>query len=313
MDDLEQEVEIELLEDGDDPEAHEIEEESAGINGNEPESPELSSESEGDEENSEDREAIRARRRQERQDRKDRAKERQESLRRELQARDTIISQLQDRLGQLERRNTGSEAAQIGLAKKEATQAYHYFKDQIRIGTESNNGKAVADATEKMMLARGRYEQLDRIEKALNDQSQRPQPLDPRLQAHAESWMQRNNWYNPQGGDQDSEMVLFLDNALAREGWNPTTPQYWQELDSRIKKYLPHRVKSDIVNLSKPKSVVSGSGQEVKSNGSLKQTFKLSAERVKALKDAGVWEDPQARDRMIKKFRDYDKQKAKGV
>lgn len=256
-----------------------------------------------------DREAIRERRRQERHDRKIRNREEKESLRREIQARDATIDQMRQRLDAIERRNTGSELAQIENAKKEAQQAYNYFKDQISVGTEAKDGRAVADATEKMLIAQQRYQQLDGIERAYRQRKQQPQPLDPRLTTQAERWMKSNRWYDPNGSDMDSKVVLAIDNGLAQEGWDPTTPSYWEELDTRVKKYLPHRGKSGIITSSRPKSVVSGGTQEF--SGS-KSTFKLSADRVQAMKDMGIWDDVEARNKMIKQYRDYDKQHGKG-
>jgi hypothetical protein len=126
---------------------------------------------------------------------------------------------------------------------------------------------------------------------------------------HAQAWMERNPWYDPAGRDQDSRIALTLDNQLAADGWNPTTPEYWEELEARTQKYLPHRFSGGTINNNdKPRgrrSPVAGSGRD--SAGSREGTYKLSAERVNALKDAGIWDDPKARSEAIKRFREYDR------
>jgi len=254
----------------------------------------------------EDREAIRERRRKERQDRKARTKERADSLRRELAARDSVINEMREKLAVIERRNVGGEMAQLAQAKEKAVQAYGYYKDQIRIGTESANGAAVADATEKLMQVRTRIDQLDNIEKSYKQRSAQPPPLDQRVANNAREWTKANSWYDPQGKDQDSRVVLMLDQTLAEEGWDPLTNEYWDELGSRVKKYLPHRANRDnITNTNKPKSVVAGSGREAAPRNS--SAFRLSSERVKALKDAGKWDDVEERNKMIRQYRDYDR------
>lgn len=265
---------------------------------------------EGDEEGTEDeREAIRARRREERKHRKQAQKEREDSLRRELQARDAIINEMRQRLDVVERRSTGSEQAQLENAKKQAAQAYNFFKDQIRVATEANNGAAVADATEKMILAQRKFDELTAYENAYKRQQAAPQPLDPRLANQAQEWMKRNSWYDPTARDQDSRIVMMLDQNLGQEGWDPTTPEYWSELDNRVKKYLPHRANQGKMTNTKPKSVVAGSGRESASSSSkVSSTYRLSAERVQALKEAGLWDDPKKRAEAVKRFRDYDKQ-----
>lgn len=255
----------------------------------------------------EEREAIRERRRKERHHRKQAAREREDTLRRELAARDAIINEMRGKLDVIERRNTGSEMAQLDNSKKQAFQAYNFFKDQIRIGTEAGNGAAVADATEKMLQAQRRLDELTRVEKAFQSRQAAPQPLDPRLVNHAQRWMERNKWYDPTAKDQDSRIAMTLDQQMANEGWDPTTQQYWEELDNRVKKYLPHRSSSGKISSNKPRSVVSGSGREGSSSAGSSQSYKLSAERVQALKDAGIWDDPKQRAEAIKRFREYDK------
>lgn len=262
---------------------------------------------EGSGDTDEEREAIRERRRKERQHRKQAQREREETLRRELQARDSIINELRAKVEGIERRGTSSELAQIENAKKQTAQEYAYFKDQIRVATEAGNGAAVADATEKMLQAQQRFNQLQGYEQTYRQRQAQPQPLDPRLVNHAQKWMESNKWYNPAGQDQDSRIALTLDQQLAQEGWDPTTPQYWQELDSRVKKYLPHRANSGKISGTKPRSTVSGSGRDAGPRTSDK-SYRLSAERVKALKDAGIWDDPKQRAEAVKRFREYDKQ-----
>lgn len=268
---------------------------------------ESGSDEDEDSEDEEEREAIRARRREERKHRKQAQKEREDTLRRELAARDAIINDLRSRMDAVDRRNTGSEIAQIENAKKQTAQAYQYFKDQIRIATESGNGAAVADATEKMIQAQRKFDEISTYEKAMRSKQASPQPLDPRLASHAQSWMSRNSWYDPSAKNPDSRVTMALDQQLSEEGWDPTTKEYWEELDNRVKKYLPHRAKVTKISSTTPKSVVAGAGRE-SSKAPAKAAYKLSAERVQALKDAGVWDDPKQRADAIRRFREYDKQ-----
>lgn len=271
---------------------------------------EESSDDDGDDEqhndeDSDERQAIRERRRQERQDRKARTKEREEALRRELSASNVQLNEMRQRLDAIDRRNAGSELAQLANAKEEAVRVHRHFKDQIRIGAESNNGSLIADATEKMMLASKRITDLETIERNYNQNRQRPQPLDQRIMKNAKNWADSHAWYDPRGQDADSRVVLTIDQTLAEEGLNPTTSEYWQELEKRVKKYLPHRALRGTIG-TKQKSVVAGSGRETSTKAG-SSVFRLSAERVKALKDAGKWDDPSERAKMVKQYRDYDK------
>ena len=255
-----------------------------------------------------EREAIRARRREERKNRKQHAKEREDTLKRELAARDAVINELRARQDAIEHRNTGSELAQLDTAKRNIAQAYNYYKDQIRVASEKGDGASVAEATEKMIQAQRKFDEIASTEAAFRQAKTAPQPLDPRLASHAQRWMSENRWYDPNARDQDSLVARTVDQRLAEEGWDPTTEAYWDELSARVKKYLPHRISDGKMNTqAKPKAVVAGSGRD--SGGSGKTgTYKLSAERVQAMKDAGIWDNPEKRAEAVKRYREFDKQ-----
>ena len=266
---------------------------------------------ESSEEVDEERAAIRERRRLERQKKKEHVKEERETLRRELAARDSIINEMRQRLDVVERKSTGSEAAQIDAAIKQTSDAYGYYKQQVAIAAAASDGIALADAQEKMFQAMRKHEDLNKVKQAYGQRQAQPAALDPRLKNNADTWLKKNTWYNPAGTDTDSRVALSIDNALASEGWDATTTQYWDELDSRLKRYMPHRYESrrDAPSVSKPRVPVSGSGREQGSSAS--QPYKLSADRVAALKEAGMWENTVAREAAIKQFKQHDKENRK--
>ena len=222
------------------------------------------------------------------------------------------------RLEQIERRTTGSDLAQLDNAIIQSQREAEHWKSQQAQAITNNNGAAAADASEKMIAARERAAQLASIKKNVTSAPQRQSPTapDPLVVAQAQKWNQDNSWYDPAGGDIDSRITLELDRELTKEGFNPRTPEYWDELNSRVSKYLPHRAGSSrtganggIVGLDtrgKPtRSVVPGGTREVGSTAG--SGFVLSAARVQALKEAGMWDDPKARNDMIKRYRDQDR------
>lgn len=110
----------------------------------------------------------------------------------------------------------------------------------------------------------------------------------------------------------DSRVAVKIDEALTEEGWDPTTPDYWDELDNRLTKYLPHRYNSqnDDRNTSstrRPRMVVTGSGRESGTSAGGSE-FRLSPERVRAIKEAGRWDNMEERKKMIRKYMEYDRQ-----
>lgn len=276
------------------------------------------------EETSEEREAIRQRRREERHAKKLAAREREERYRADLAARDELIARMQAQLNQVTQHTQAGEAERIARVKQESANAYGYWKNQIKEGTETQNGAVVAEATEKMLQAQARFNQAVQYEQALvaRQQQQTTPQLDPRLVNHASNWIKRNPWYDPKGTDPDSRRTRAIDTALAAEGYDSNSPEYWEELTVRVKNQLPHRfARASVGNKQpegngranggdKPRSVVGGTGRNNASPRGNSSAKGLSAERVQALKDAGLWDDPAKRTAAIKEFQAYDKEHA---
>jgi hypothetical protein len=135
---------------------------------------------------------------------------------------------------------------------------------------------------------------------------------DPTIQRNASEWMRRNSWYNPDANDSDSRVAKKVDELLVTEGWNPSDPDYWDELDSRLQKSLPHRYNANTNENSvvrKPRNVVGSSGREASAayGGNNRSSFVLSPERVKAMKEVGAWDNPDRKKKMIAEFVKYDR------
>lgn len=263
-------------------------------------------------ETSEEAEARRNRNRERRQQNKENRKNHIESLRREIAARDQIINDLSTRVASVEQQSVGSQMAQLDKAIEEAAGYYNHFKEVNSVAIEQADGARAVEAQEKMFAAQQRHAALMNAKKNMARPMQQAPALDPRVVNNAQDWMARNGWYDQQRKDTDSYMVGKIDDRLVEEGWNPATKEYWDELDARIKKYLPHKTISGYnkpqVNQgsgNRPRVPVAGSGSE---SNSTSKGYVLSAERVKALKEAGIYDDPAQRAEAIKRFQEYDRQ-----
>lgn len=261
-------------------------------------------------ESDDERDDIREARRKERKARNARRKEAEERLRSELRARDEVIAQMQNDLNQLKQRGQGADMAQLDVGMKQASDAYAYYKKQMELGTTAQNGAAVADAAEKMFQAKAKFDQLNGYKQAVVQRAQQPQPLDPRVRSYGEAWIDRNKWYDPSAKDEDSAIAKVIDERLFAEGWNPATEEYWKELDRRVKNRLPHRQDQGYNQSNRQRSPVGGSSRDDASGS--RSEFKLSADRVQALKEAGMWDDTEKRNKMIKRYQQMDRE-AKGA
>jgi hypothetical protein len=217
--------------------------------------------------------------------------------------------ELLERLSVLEKKAHGSDIARLNKAIEDQGTRIQFAKQKIAEATASGNGELLTAAQEMWFEARRQFEALDALKKkVVQPQKQRTiQGQDPALQRMANAWMSNNTWYDPQGKDQDSKIALAVDQAMGEEGWNPKTPEFWQELDNRLQKMLPHRYTEMASERpsrtpSRPRNVVTGSSRENASASGGKNTFTLNPEQVRAMKDAGLWDDPEKRAKMIRRY-----------
>ena len=176
---------------------------------------------------------------------------------------------------------------------------------------EQGQGEDVTKALQIRDQALERARQL----KAAKEQAERPvaqpkQGKDPRVAAYAQEWVKANSWYDPSGKDEDSAIVKVIDQRLAAEGFNPASEDYWVELDNRVARRLPHRYGEDTVE--KPKAAQKRGGPPVGGKReyappSTRKEVYISPDRKQALIDAGVWDNPELRQRYIKRYAEYDR------
>lgn len=280
-----------------------------------------------------EREAIRARRRAERQRKKQFRTERVDTLERLVAAQSAQIEQQTAILAQLQNTDAGAKLAQLDSAITEAAEVYDRYKGILADATAKADGTTAAEATERMMAARERHTHLTGVKQQIVQHTRAPQPVDTRVATAAQQFAAKHPWYKGvQSQDPDSQVLTVLDNGVARDKFDPTTAEYWAELESRARRYLPHRFVGKApaggreagpaagedetgydsgdapAGGARPRSPVGGAGgagnRSVNAGNS--GGFRLSAERVSAMKEAGIWSDPVRRKKMIAEYKALD-------
>ncbi len=255
-----------------------------------------------------DREEIRAARRNRRRAKKEYIKSTNEEKDQRLTLLQRQNQELMERLAVVERKTHSSDLARLDKAIEDEELRLQYAQQKMREATDNSDGTAFMKAQEMWYDSRRKVEAM----RGVKDQSVRnPEvsPIDPQLKRFANEWMEDNDWYDPNGSDEDSQIAKVIDSRLVAEGWNPSTEEYWDELDRRLQKRLPHRYNEfqDEAPRRKPRSVVTGSSRESSVGRQNGNSFVLSPERVRAIKDAGKWDNPAERNRMIKAYAEYDR------
>lgn len=256
-----------------------------------------------------EREAIRERRRLEKVERKER---RDKAITRDKLELDFLRKRnddLERRVSATEQRQAQRDVAGIDQSIAEANREADMADQVIAKAVKAGNGDDVIKAMKYRDEAKQRAAQLA-YAKQQSTQAPAPQTtnLPDAVAEHAKDFMEDHSWYDPQGRDEASAVVLAIDGALAREGFDPKTDDYWDELRTRVEKRLPDKIKP----ASKPTDRAArggpavGSGREHVPTSTRREVY-ISPERKQALVDAGVWDDPVLRMKYVKRYAEYDK------
>ncbi len=256
---------------------------------------------------------------------RNRRRAKKDLIRKTNQEKDLRLQQLQReneefkrRLGQLERNTKAEQVTRIEKGIEDAQVRLEYAKMKLAEATQNQDGQAMVEAQTLWDSAREEVRNLAHMKKQADEELQRPQQPqqnvpDPTVQKLAAQWMRKNDWYDPAARDSDSRIAKKIDELLVTQGWNPSDPDYWDELTSRLQKELPHRYNEtnddEVRDVRRPRNVVGSAGREASAayGGSNRSQFVLSPDRVKAMKEVGAWDNPERKAKMIKQFIAYDR------
>jgi hypothetical protein len=271
-----------------------------------------------DDDDGDEREGIRERRRQEKAERKHR---REEAIKRDKLELDFLRKRnddLERRVGVQEQRahrlDLSAFDSEINRAAQEADMAERVIAKAVAAG----NGDDVTQAMRYRDQAFARIQQLNFQKQQVFQQRPQPQQIDDMTLRYAQEFISENPWYDAQGRDEDSAVVIAIDQSLAKDGFDPRSSEYWDELRKRASRRLPERFASEgrapprhAEDKPEPKreprgGPVVGSGREHAPPSTRKEIY-ISPERKQALIDAGVWDDPVLRSRYVKRYAEYDR------
>ena len=251
-----------------------------------------------------EREAIRERRRKEKLERKER---RDQAISRDKLELDFLRKRnddLERRQNALEQRAQKQDVAAVDDGLKAALNEVKMAEDVIAKAVAAGNGEDVAQALRYRDQAMTRAQQLSQAKQQAT--APRAEPgLDPAVANYAQEFMKEHSWYDPQARDEDSAIVLAVDQALARDGYDPKNQDYWAELRKRVARRLPERMQKTEERAARGGPSV-GSGREHAPATTRREVY-VSPERKQALVEAGVWDDPVLRQKYVKRYMEYDK------
>jgi hypothetical protein len=267
-----------------------------------------------------DSEAVLAAKRARRRAKKDLIRKTNEEKNLRLQQLQRENEEFKRRLVNVERETKNSQIARIDKALDDHKVKLEYAKMKLAEAVQAGDGNAMVEAQTMWNEAQAAINETANIKSKVERELQQPARdtfvPDPTIQRNAAEWMRRNSWYRPDTGDRDTNIAKKIDELMITEGLNPSQPDYWDELDNRLQKALPHRYNDNTDGNStvrKPRNVVGSSGREASAafGGNNRTQFVLSPERVKAMKEVGAWDNPARKKAMIDNFMKYDRENAR--
>ena len=178
---------------------------------------------------------------------------------------------------------------QIEMAKKAYLDAYDLGEKEKMLEAQEmiNKGQVDLATLSQQRQAIQQYEaQLSQREQQVQAQQQQAQPA-PQQQQQANEydplaveWSQKpeNSWFNR---DQIMTVAaLTIDAQLKSEGYDSSTPEFYQEVDKRIKAEFPHKF-SEVADSQPAQQVVAGQSRSSTTASTKGKKVKLSQEDVR--------------------------------
>ena len=167
-------------------------------------------------------------------------------------------------------------------------------KAKLAAAREANDLTAEAEAMQSISelgVKKARLEEAKLARENLEKQPAKPevnltrqpaaQPPDPK----AEAWSERNSWF---GQDTAMTYTAFdLHKKLTeQEGFDPSSDEYYSEIDKRIRLEFPNKFDTTNENTTKPTQIVASAKRSVNKSG--RKTVRLTPSQVAIAKKLGV-------------------------
>lgn len=275
--------------------------------------------------------------------REDRRAKRQADKQRRREARDRTMDELRstkeraDRLeaelGEIRKRQNGTDLAQLDGAINATQQKHDAAKAARGAAFKAGDDAAFETADEQLADARLALQNLRAIKQRVTSgqgatPGRAPDPAAAAVKGHYERWVADKPWFDVAANTRDrrSALVQAIDRDVHADGFQPNTREYWQELDRRIEddpilgqlmdddEPAPRRGATNGTRTEQRPAngsaarggpPVSGSGREVTS-ASGANVWRLSRERAEALREAGISPGSDAWKRNIANYKSVD-------
>jgi hypothetical protein len=140
------------------------------------------------------------------------------------------------------------QSALLEQAKKVIANEMDQAKRRFKEAYESGDSDALTAAQEEMTMVKMKAERVNNFRPAPVQteenrlQTQQPTPVRPRLDAKTQEWTEKNTWFG--NDDEMTSFALGFHNKLAKSGITPSSQEYYERIDARMRQVFPDAFES---------------------------------------------------------------------
>lgn len=233
----------------------------------------------------------------------DGAQKRIRQLIKQRKDRDDAISAMQKELAELkasqneaQEKQYNSQEKLVTVTEQQLQQQLDSARDKFKRAYSEGNQDTLLEAQEQISDAQSELKMLDQRkqwltaqeeERKLQQEAQQQNAGYENYDPKARDWAAKNPWFGQD--DTATAVALSIDQQLKQNGYDPSSDDYYREVDRRLKEELPHKFStqnntieeevSSAATTSRPKQVVAG-----QSRTPAPKKVKLSQEDVRLAK-----------------------------
>jgi hypothetical protein len=140
------------------------------------------------------------------------------------------------------------QSALLEQAKKVVANEMEQAKRKFKDAYENGDAEKLAEAQEEMTAVKMKAERVNNFRPApIQEDQKRVQiataaPVQPKLDAKTQDWTERNTWFG--NDDEMTSFALAIHNKLAKSGITPSSKDYYERIDARMKQVFPDEFES---------------------------------------------------------------------
>lgn len=184
--------------------------------------------------------------------------------------------------------------AEMEMARRKYKEAAESYDTDAMMAAQ----EALTEAKMKMEQAKN-FSPTPLQSREVDVQMQQEQPEAPRLDEKTLRWQAKNQWFGTPGYEEVTAFALGLHQKLVSTGYNPQQSEYFEQIDSRLKRTFPEMFEEDedrgqkAAPTKKPATVVAPSSRTT----GAKKTVKITASQAATADRLGI-----PRDLYVKEF-----------